>query len=57
MTKERFLNYTDAIVAIIAAIMVLELPKPKQPVLRLLRQLGLHFFAYFIGGIIVLTIS
>jgi uncharacterized membrane protein len=49
MTKERFLNYTDAIVAIIATIMVLELPIPKTADLAGLQQALTPFLAYLLS--------
>ncbi|MDR0297075.1 MAG: TMEM175 family protein, partial [Streptococcaceae bacterium] len=53
MTKERFLNYTDAIVAIIATIMVLELPIPKEVSFSALREAASPFFAYFLSFTVI----
>ncbi|TYC47775.1 DUF1211 domain-containing protein [Weissella muntiaci] len=53
MVKERFLNYTDAIVAIIATIMILELPIPKNASLSALKLAMLPFFAYLLSFLVI----
>lgn len=49
MTKERYIAFVDALIAIIATIMVLDLPRPKGTNLKDFMNLGLPFFAYFIS--------
>ena len=53
MSKERFLNYTDAIVAIVATIMVLQLPLPQNATFHALSQEGLPFFAYLLSFAVI----
>ncbi|MDR0200334.1 MAG: TMEM175 family protein [Streptococcaceae bacterium] len=53
MTKERFLAYTDAIIAIIATLMVLELPRPKGVSLHAIAALGAPFFAYLLSFMMI----
>lgn len=56
MAKERFLAFTDAIVAIIATIMVLDLPRPKNASLSALTDLGLPFFAYLLSFLMIWSV-
>ncbi len=49
MTKERLAAFTDAILAIIMTILVLELKKPNPISWENLWQLRMNFFAYTIS--------
>ena len=46
MNKERLIAFTDAVLAIIMTILVLELPKPTEPTLDAILALKESFFAY-----------
>ena len=46
MNKERLIAFTDAVLAIIMTILVLELPKPTEPTLDAILVLKESFFAY-----------
>lgn len=46
MKKERLVAFTDAILAIIMTILVLELDKPSQPTVKAFWDLRTNFFAY-----------
>ncbi|MDR0199781.1 MAG: TMEM175 family protein [Streptococcaceae bacterium] len=56
MNKERFLAFTDAIIAIIATIMVLEFKTPKTGDVSALREIAIPFAAYTISFFMVLTV-
>ncbi|MCL2677343.1 MAG: TMEM175 family protein [Streptococcaceae bacterium] len=56
MNKERFLAFTDAIIAIIATIMVLELRVPETVSLEALKTLAIPLFAYAISFAQVLNV-
>ncbi|MFC4652267.1 TMEM175 family protein [Lactococcus nasutitermitis] len=53
MNKERFLAFTDAIIAIIATIMVLDLPRPTNESAAALSTLGIPIFAYFLSFLMI----
>lgn len=46
MKKDRLVAFTDAILAIIMTILVLELAKPSEPTVQAFLDLGTSFFAY-----------
>lgn len=46
MNKDRLIAFTDAILAIIMTILVLELEKPSAPTLAAFMALGANFFSY-----------
>lgn len=56
MSKDRFLAFTDAIIAIIATIMVLEFHTPLQANLNGLAELLLPIFAYSLSFFLILTV-
>lgn len=56
MTKGRFLAFVDAIIAIIATIMVLDLPIPKEPTLSALTESALPLFAYFLSFFMIWSV-
>ena len=49
MNKERLIAFTDAVLAIIMTILVLELEKPTVPTLEAFWALRQNFFAYFLS--------
>ena len=49
MNKERLIAFTDAVLAIIMTILVLELEKPAVPTLEAFWALRQNFFAYFLS--------
>lgn len=49
MGKERLIAFTDAVLAIIMTILVLELEKPSTPTLEAFWELRHSFFAYFLS--------
>lgn len=49
MRKERLIAFTDAVLAIIMTILVLELEKPSVPTLEQFWALRHNFFAYFLS--------
>ena len=46
MNKERLTAFTDAVLAIIMTILVLELEKPSEPTLRAIWELRTSYFSY-----------
>ena len=46
MQKERLIAFTDAVLAIIMTILVLELEKPAEPTMKAFMDLKVNFFAY-----------
>ena len=46
MSKERVLAFTDAVLAIIMTILVIELEKPTEATLQAILELKTNFFAY-----------
>lgn len=49
MGKERLIAFTDAVLAIIMTILVLELDKPNEPTIQAFWALKQSFFAYFLS--------
>ena len=49
MGKERLIAFTDAVLAIIMTILVLELEKPAEPTIEAFWALRQNFFAYFLS--------
>ena len=56
MTKDRFLAFTDAIIAIIATIMVLEFRTPKLANFAALKELAVPVLAYAISFFMILGV-
>lgn len=56
MSKERFLAFTDAIIAIIATIMVLEFETPKESGVTSLYQLAIPVFVYALSFFMIMTV-
>lgn len=56
MSKERFLTLVDAIIAIIATIMVLDLPRPHTASLAALGEIALPFFAYLLSFMMIWSV-
>ena len=49
LKKERLIAFTDAVLAIIMTILVLELEKPSTPTSQAFWELRQNFFAYFLS--------
>lgn len=49
MRKERLVTFTDAVLAIIMTILVLELPKPENATIEMIWNLKESFFAYMLS--------
>ncbi|MDF7626726.1 TMEM175 family protein [Lactobacillaceae bacterium L1_55_11] len=55
MSKARFEAFTDAVIAIVVTIMVLELHVPEHPTFQALFEKAPYFFAYIVSSIFVGT--
>ena len=53
ISKNRLEAFSDAIIAIIITIMVLDIPVPKDFTFESIRDMGVSFFIYFVSFIVV----
>ena len=53
ISKNRLEAFSDAVIAIIITIMVLDIPVPKDFTFESIRDMGVSFFIYFVSFIVV----